>query len=145
MCAIGAQIVLAHLLINLFDVNYVWFALWLAVAAHIVIEIASISSLDRTHGFKLFILTYLVGELYLFAVALLGSFYEFGIMGLYTPVAFLHSNAANVMFCLSVLSLVTDTFTHLLRWTGGAGEFIGRLIDRTYSSVMRLPIYQKGA
>ena len=93
VCAIGAQLVLTHLLINLFAVNYVWFALWLAVAAHIVIEIASISSLDRTHGFKLFILTYLVGELYLFAVALLGSFYEFGIMGL------LHSRRVSPFQC----------------------------------------------
>lgn len=140
--AVGLQIFAAHLLLNIFGVGYVWFALWMAVAAHCVIEVTAMSSLERTSGFKMFMLTYLVGETYLFALALSGALYEFGLSAAYIPAGFLFTHGANVMFCLTVLSLVTDSFTPILRNTGAAGDMVGRFIDRLYSAAMRLPLHQ---
>lgn len=140
--AVGLQIFAAHLLLNIFAVNYVWFALWMAVAAHCVIEVTAMSSLERTSGFKMFILSYLVAECYLFALAVSGALYEFGFTTAYMPANFLFAHGANVMFCLTVLSLVTDSFTPILRNTGAAGDMVGRFIDRLYSTAMRLPLHQ---
>lgn len=136
------QIGLAYLLKEFFDVGYVWFALWMAVAAHIVVEITAISPHARNTGFKMFMLTYLVAEVYLFAAAFLGAIYEFGFTLVFPLTSLLYNHGANIMFCLTVLSLVTDSFTIILRNCGAAGDTIRTIIDRLYSAAMRLPIHQ---
>ena len=145
IAAIGVQIVAAHLLLNVFDVNYVWFAFFMAVIAHCVIEVSAMSSLERSAGFKMFILSYLVAEVYLFALALSGALYEFGFTPAYLLSAFLFKQGASVMFCLTVLTLVTDSFTPILRSTGVAGDMVGSFIDRLYSAAVRVPFHKVGS
>lgn len=144
IAAVGVQIVAAHLLLNVFSVNYVWFAFFMAVMAHCVVEVTCITSLGRSAGFKIFILSYLVAEVYLFALAVSGALYEFGFTPAYTVSDFLFTQGASVMFCLTVLTLVTDSFTPILRNTGVAGDMVGSWIDRLYSAVVRLPFHKVG-
>lgn len=145
IAAVGVQIVAAHLLLNVFNVNYVWFAFFMAVMAHCVVEVTCITSLERSAGFKMFILSYLAAELYLFALALSGALYEFGFTPAYLLSSFLFEHGASVMFCLTVLTLVTDSFTPILRNTGVAGDMVGSCIDRLYSAAMRAPFHKVGS
>lgn len=137
---IAAQMVAAHLFLNGFGFGGAFFFLSMGIVAHMVIEIAAKSSLERDRGFMAFVMCHSVGELYLFALAASEM-----IDAAFPIYSFLFDNGVNVMLTLTVMSLMSSWLTPILNNTGKTGGAIGIIIDRLYSAIMRLPYHKFGS
>lgn len=136
-CCFAAQLFISMLLINGAQAGGVFFFLVMAVSAHMVIELADKTSLERDNGFMVFIIVYFIAELYLFALAVTCA-----IDALYPVYALLESVGKASMLCLTVLSLVSSSLTPILRNTGAAGDMAGRFINSFYSGVVPLALHK---
>lgn len=134
---ISAQMVSANLFLNGFGFAGWLFFLGMAITAHMVIEIADKTSLDRDRGFMTLVMCHFAGEVYLFALAASEA------VDITFPIySFLYDNGINVMLTLTVVSLASSSLTPILNNTGKIGVAIGIIIDRLYSAVMHLPYHK---
>lgn len=134
---VAAQFVAAHVFLNVMGFSGVLFFFSMAIVAHLIIELAVKTSLQRDSGFLVFILCHFIGEAYLFALAVLGA------ISLAFPVyLFMFEVGQYIMLFLTALALASSSLTPILNNMGTTGDGMRHCISDLYSAAMRLPIHK---